>query len=189
MPCAAAPPLQVHGYDAGLDESGFGPATVIQPGGEGTFPLSIVRKTTDGVFQLTQAFTRDTGEQDFTVAMTVKNLSAASVSAVKLTRYFNGDIDNTGADDLYGRTLDTVWGTQGAAGHGLGLFAKSGIAHALRIEYATAWDPQGGGGAERCDVTGVTPAVRDDYAGRITYSLPSIAPGASKTVSIVYRRQ
>ena len=180
---------RVLGYDAGLDESGFGPATIIQPGGVGTFPLSIVRTTTDGVFQLTQAFTRDTGEKDFTVAMTVKNLSAASVSAVKLTRYFNGDIDNTGADDLYDRTLDTVWGTQGPAGHGLGLFAKSGNAHALRIEDATAWDPQGGGGAERCDVTGVTPAVPDDYAGRITYSLYSIAPSASKTVSIVYRRQ
>ena len=109
---------RVRGYDAGLDESGFGPATIIQPGGPGTFPLSVVRTTTDGVFQLTQAYTRDTGENDFTVAMTVKNLSAASVSAVKLARYFNGDIDNTGADDLYDRTLDTVWGPRAPPGTG-----------------------------------------------------------------------
>ena len=56
--------------------------------------------------------------------MTVKNVSAAAVNGVRLTRYFNGDMDNSGADDLYDRTLDTVWGSQGASGHGLALYAR-----------------------------------------------------------------
>lgn len=181
---------KVHGYDAGLDEAGFGPATLIQPGGPGTFPLSIVRETSDGLFQVTQAYTRDTAEKDFTVTMAVKNLSpTVTASSVRLTRYFNGDIDNLGTDDLFDRTLDTVWGTQGPAGHGLGLYARSGIAHTLRIEDAILWDPQGGGGAETCVVAGVTPAGPDDYAGRLTYTLGTIAPGASKSAVFVYRRQ
>ena len=175
--------LLVHGYDAGLDESGFGAATLTQPGGPGTFPLTIVRETVDGLFELTQKYARDSGEKDFTITMTLKNLSASPITRVKLARYFNGDMDGDGADDLYDRTLDTVWGTQGPSGHGLGLFAKSATSHATRVEYASAWDPG------VCDVAGVTPDVANDYAGRITYNLGTINAGASKTVYLVYRRQ
>ncbi len=180
----------VHGYDAGVDGAGFRVPTVNQPGGPGTLPLTIVRKTIDGKFELTQAFGVDTAEKDLTVTMTVKNLTTAAIANVKLARYYNGDIDNTDLDDVYDRTLDSVWGTQGPTGHALQLYAKAiGTAHATRIEYATRWDPQGGATAAKCDVTGIEPAVPDDYVGRIGYTLGTIAGGASKSVSFVYRRQ
>jgi hypothetical protein len=180
--------LKVHGHDSGQDDQGFGLSSVDQPGGVGTFPLNIVRNTTDGKFAITQVFSRDTSERVFTVVMTVKNLTGAPITGVKLARYFNGDIDGSAANDVYSRTLDTVWGTQGPTGNGLALFAKSSTSHTTRVERATNWDPNGLGSAEKCDVTGYNGTAIGDYVGRVTYSLGTINAGASKTVSIVYRR-
>ncbi len=181
--------IKTHGYDAGLDESGFGPATISQPGGPGTSPLSIVRKTTDGIFEVTQRFVHGAADKQFMILMTVKNLSTAPVSRVIVSRYFNGDIDGSAADDIYTRTRSSVLGTQGASRNGLGIFARStGWDHNTRIEYMTDWDPLLGGSAQRCEVPGITPVGRDDYVGRLTYYLWTINPGASKTVSFLYRR-
>lgn len=127
-------------------------------------------------------------EKDLTVTMTVKNMTAAAVPRVELVRYFNGDIDGTAADDLFDRTPDSVWGTQGPDGHGLALFAKTFQSNKTRIEYADRWDPQGAGTAERCSVVGIDPVGPDDYAARNIYSLYTIGAGASKTAKFVYRR-
>ena len=43
-------------------ESGFGPATVIQPGGANTLPLTIIRNSTSGNYQLTQSFARHSAQ-------------------------------------------------------------------------------------------------------------------------------
>ena len=107
-----------------------------------------------------------------------------------LSRYFNGDIDGSGPDDLYHRTLDSVWGTQGPSGYGFGLFARSSVvSHTGRVEYATDWDPLGGGSAATCEVAGVDPVFPDDYVGRITYNLGLMNPGITKYLTFVYRRQ
>jgi hypothetical protein len=65
-----------HGFDAGSTEAGFGAPTISQPNGANTFPLTITRTTTNGVFQLRQTFAWDTTEKDVTITMTLTNRSS-----------------------------------------------------------------------------------------------------------------
>jgi hypothetical protein len=178
-----------HGFDAGFAEQGFGPSTIIQPNGPNTFPLTITRDTTNGVFRLKQQFTRDTTEKDVTVTMTLTNRSASPVSGVNLTRYFDGDIDNSFSGNRYAHTADSVWGWSDGSGQGLMLTALTfNISHSAGVEAFPNWDPFSGGGAQLCHSGGATPSSPGNFVGRVNYSLGTIAAGGSKTVKVLYRR-
>ena len=41
--CSGPGGAVTHGFDAGLDEAGFDLPTIVQPGGAGTLPLTVVR--------------------------------------------------------------------------------------------------------------------------------------------------
>jgi len=89
----------VHGYDWGGGESGFGSATISQPNGAGTFPLTVTRNTTDGKFQLRQVWARpDAAEKDVTVTTTLKNLSSTTINGVVLSRTGNVNAGGVGTD-------------------------------------------------------------------------------------------
>ena len=180
----------ISGYDAGADESGFGTATVNQPNGVNTFPLTITRDTTDGFFRLQQTFSRDTAEKDVTVTMKLTNLSRSVISEVLLVRYFDGDIDGDISDDRYAQTTDSVWGWDDTTGHGLMLTAQSfAVPHFMAAEPFSSWDPRTGGVATHCDIGGVTtPTAPGDFVGAVIYSIDAINPGQSKTVKVLYRR-
>ena len=50
--CSEGDPF-IHGHDTGGVEGGFGPPTITQPTA-GRFPLTVMRRTTNGVFELKQ---------------------------------------------------------------------------------------------------------------------------------------
>ena len=103
-------------YDAGFDEGGWSPPTVIQPNGPNTLPLTIIRTTTNGGFQLSQSFSVDTSRKEVIITMNLKNLSVGSalLGAVhaRLVRYVDFDVDSTSATDVFFRTHDTVFAEQ-----------------------------------------------------------------------------
>ena len=178
----------VHGFDAGVAEAGFGPPTISQPGGPGTFPLTITRPTLDGIFQFTQTFSRDSSQLELLLSMTLKNLSSVAQSSIKLARYFHGAIDNDAGDDKYYRTPDTVVGKES---YGIMLTAQTfGTGHTIAVEKFQDWNPASGGGTARgCTALAQsTPTAPGDFVGRVTYYFGTINPGSSKTVKMVYRR-
>jgi hypothetical protein len=181
-------------YDAGSEgESGFGNPTITQPNGPDTLPLTIVRYTTDGVFQLTQKFARDCAEKDFTITMTLKNISALTRSDVKLARYFDGTINSTINssywDDIWDRSNDSVWGRQM---DGLMLTAGTLIMpHSTAVETWLNWSVAGFGDHtnDGCDpIAEATPTPPGVYVGRSTYNIGNLTPNQAKTVKVVYRR-
>jgi hypothetical protein len=196
---------EVHGFDAGFAESGFGAEVVSQPKGANTFPLTITRNTVDGVFQLKQTFSRDTNEKDVTITMTVTRLTASSYPGVILTRYFDGDLDNAADDDIYDLSADSVWGRDDGKAPQLeirnalmlSVLAGSNVPpHTNYVETWADWHPTLPGGlqtARLCEIgslwpTGGLPTAPGDYVGRIALNLGEIAVGKSKTVKMVYRR-
>lgn len=194
-----------HGYDLGGIESGFGPPTIIQPNGANTFPLTIIRDTTDGVYRLKQAFSATSLHKELTINMTVTRLSTANCTSagcppVRLNRHFEGDVDNnTGPNSYFARTKDSVYEwvenipIDRPEGHGLMLEnLKFGVDHATLVFAIAHYFPTPDDVAKGCIVfsgqvaTPATPA--NNLVGRIVYglSLPSI--GSSATRTVVYRR-
>ena len=180
-------------YDSGTDFAGWGAPTADQPNGAHKFPLTITRKSTDGKLELNQTFDWDTAQKEITVTMVLKNISAASMTNVKLARYFDADVDTYGFnayDDIFDADSDSVWGRQAAESgprHGLLLSALSlGVTHSAVVEKSSDWELT----RKTCTPASVpTPAASpDDYIGRLTYSLGTLAANQSKTVIVLYKR-
>jgi hypothetical protein len=168
-------------YDAGFSEAGFGAQTITQPGGANTLPLTIAR--TGGGFRVTQTYARDTTQREFNITMAVKNITASSITNVKIARFFDGDVDNSTAN-IYDSSADGVWGRNV---HGLALQSVSlATTHAVAIEQFGQLTAGLAGGV--CNIpTNPGPTVSGDYAGVSYYSFSSIAAGATKTVKFTYR--
>ena len=94
-----------HGYDVGSIESGFGDPVVLASGASS---VTIRRVTLDGQLQLDQKWTRDTGERDITVQMTLTNLAGVKTN-VKLLRYVDFDADGDPGDDRYDLSQRAGW--------------------------------------------------------------------------------
>jgi hypothetical protein len=182
-------------YDAGTAEGGWDVATTItQPGGANTLPVTITRNSTDGKFQLKQTFDWNSAQKEITVTMVLKNLSAASITNVKLARYFDGDLSSglnssDPNDDLYNNDFDSVLGRDSGAGaghHGLLLtslaFAQS---HTTAVEAAADFANT----RSTCiPVAASVPTAAGDFTGRVTVNLGTLSAGASKTIKVLYRR-
>jgi hypothetical protein len=127
-------------YDWGAyGDSGWQGATITQPNGPNTFPLTITRTTTDGVFTLKQAFNRNPSFPSAKITMTLKNNSATSRN-VLLARLADIDADGNSVDyfdsDRYG-----AWGYD-ENGQGLMIRATSkGSGSFGRIVLPGAVDP------------------------------------------------
>lgn len=182
-------------YDTGSDESGWGASTITQPGGANTLPVTIKRQSTDGKFELTQTFTADSAQKEITITMVLKNISAASITNVKLARYFDGDLSgslNNGdaGDDIYNRDTDSVWGKDNGAGvghHGLALTALSfAQSRSMAVESYGNFSMASFGNCSPFAEN--VPTAPGDYVGRLTYNLSTLAAGVSKTVKVIYRR-
>lgn len=163
--------------------------TITQPNGSNTFPLTITRSTMDGVFQLTQSYSRNTAEDEVIITMTLKNVSASPVSNVFLARYFRDYLGIT--TQVGGRTLDAVWDW---AGYGLSLEALSfNVNHVTDIEAGETWSlgTEGNGCYDTSAVNLGTPTGQNSgngWAGRVVYELGTLKAGTSKTVKVGYRR-
>jgi hypothetical protein len=194
-------------FDDGETDAGWNAPVVSQPGGANTLPLTITRYTSDGRLELKQLFEWDAKEREVAITMTVKNISGASVAGVKLSRYFDGDIDTSvhpdyGAqgdllahDDRYAATSNSVWGWDDGAGarhHGLMLTAISAAyPNSASVEKFSDWASTGAGArtARTCTpVSQASPTAPGDYVGRLTYSFGTLAAGASRIVKVQYKR-
>jgi hypothetical protein len=146
--------------------------------------LTIARQTTDAKFRLTQTFEWDTTERDVTITMILKNISASAISSIQLARYFEGNLDNTGGNDIYDRSNDSVWGRET---HALSLTALTQtISHLTAVETLNNWSSST---RSTCaPIHAVVPNGPGFFVGRLTYNLGSISPKASKTVKMLYRR-
>jgi hypothetical protein len=182
-----------HGFDAGGAEAGWGAAVIAQPNGANTFPLTITRTTLDGVFELRQSFARNAAEHELTITMRLKNVSAAPRSNVRLSRYFDNDVDNSSAVSRIARGSDSVWGWADGR-HGFSLTAATlATSHFTQVETLANFSPllAGPRTARGCfGILAATPAgpPATAYAGRNTYNLGSMNSGANKDVKFIYRR-
>src|SRR5215211_624037 len=182
----------VHGHDTGSVESGFGAPTFSQPN-PGAFPLTVTRKTTDGKFQLKQVWNKpDAKEKDVTVAMTLTNISGATIDHVNLSRSGDFDVGNSDSDQG-ARTLDSAWQWNDLSSDadrppvGAMLSALTlGTDHGAHIESRSDW---AGGTREECLTVGqTTPTSVQDLTMRVVYDLLDFHAGQSKTVKFEYRR-
>ena len=69
-------------------DSGWGPATMSQPGGLNTYPVSFTRDSLDGAVRLTQDYNAVVGYRALNVVLTVKNLTGLPIPNVKISRFF-----------------------------------------------------------------------------------------------------
>ncbi|HEX8068344.1 MAG TPA: hypothetical protein VF546_00230, partial [Pyrinomonadaceae bacterium] len=108
----------VHVYDSGSDSFGFDRLERYQPHGPNTFPLIMDGLTADRKFELIQTFEADAEGKSVTITMRVINNSNSAVEGVKLARYFDADLSNDSADDIFDADADSVWGRDSGRGAG-----------------------------------------------------------------------
>jgi hypothetical protein len=183
----------VHGYDANIAASGWGNPAISQPNGAGTFPLIITRQSLDGVIQLKQTFTRNTADRGLDVKLDVKNMSISALNDVRMSRYFDGDIDNS-STNAYDYTNGSVW-ARGSNLNNANAFTLTAASTGMQVisdvyDYAQ-WNPFGtmsqyarGCGQQRAWTWG----VQHDFVGGLTLYLGGFNPGQTKTATVLYRR-
>jgi len=167
-------------YDWGQygDSGNWGAATVTQPKGPSTFPLTITRTTSDGIFTLTQKFNQSTTPA-VKVTMTLKNNAGGLGREVYLVRFADIDAD-TFVSNLFGYTEYSAWGTlDGAGGHGI----------IARAAPSKNWSFAGvvHGFQNPCSPTFVSAPYYGDGASYLTW-VPQLQPGSSQTVNMEYRQ-
>jgi hypothetical protein len=198
-------PSQVYAYDAGFDESGWGPSTVTHAPGGQPFPIGVSRTTLDGSFQLDQTIAINANksgqspEREITFMMKLTNLTASTINNVYVTRYAYFKMDGAGGDDIYSLSRDTVSANQGSqaspgvwadspSGHGMMLTGLNFVLlRSVEINNVADWLNTG----HKVCATGASltaPTPGGDYVGRVALHLGNLAAGASKTVEFVYRR-
>jgi hypothetical protein len=117
----------------GGDSGNWLPPVRTQPNGPNTFPLKIVRTTSDGIFTLTQTYSEIASEQIVKVAMTLKNVTAVPRDFA-LVRYADIDANNANGGNFQNQfdfDHQSAWGyNAGFNLHGLMLTTvPTSVAH------------------------------------------------------------
>jgi hypothetical protein len=161
-------------YDWGSygDSGNWGPATITQPNGPNTFPLTITRTSSDGVFTLKQAFSRNTTTPAVKVTMTLKNNSGLK-RRVYLARFADIDADGN-TSNLSGRTEFSAWGTRDN-GHGLIARNSYSVSHVVT------------GFQDPCNPIDVSTPYQGDGASYLMW-IAEPNPNSAVTVSMEYRQ-
>jgi hypothetical protein len=169
---------QVNAWDDDNTESGFGAATdALGP------PVSVTRKTSDNKLQLRQVYTFNASGKALKIVMSVKNLTASTVSGVTLRRVVDFDIDNSLFND-FARTLGSIFAWNDTTGHGMVLQHLGGPSRSARVYNFTNESL-----VTVCDAASdTTPILGTDGIGSIDYNLGNIAAGATKSATVAYVR-
>ena len=85
--------VEYYDYAGGGATTNWDNPSIDQPGGPNTFPLTITRKTNDGLWKLVQTFSQVVGDRAVKIKMELHNLTAVD-RVVNLIRY--ADIDASG---------------------------------------------------------------------------------------------
>ena len=83
-------------------------ATLTQPNGPNTFPVTVKRTTGDGHFTLTQKFAQDTDKRIVTITMIIKNNTTLHHD-VNVYRFADLDIDEV-FTNTFDNGVDSAWG-------------------------------------------------------------------------------
>lgn len=155
------------------------PYRIDQPGGAKKFPLTIYRRTSDGIFELKQGFSINAAEREVTITMTLTNKSKQTQQDVSVVRLVDMDIDNGGYDDAFHQGQTSVVQFNQDPG---GAIVSLRAATKLPVGFAGL----GVGGGDYYEMCGGSTRWRAEAIDGLAYSLGSIAPGASRTVRFVY---
>ena len=175
----------LHEYiDLGDEEDGWQePYNIHQPNGKNTLPLTIYRKSTDGLLELEQKFARDSAELDLTITMTIYNRSNRTMLGARLFRTADFDVSGTPGDDFF-----LAAGRSVVAGPAVSMMVF-GADNAVFATYKN-WSDEWGSYCEPS--VGImwqhVTAEPGDYVGvvRQMYGV-NLKPGARQTLKVVYR--
>jgi hypothetical protein len=185
----------VNAYDTGEFESGFDlAATTVSP-------VTVSRKTSDGVLNFQQRFNADLGADRLSITMRVTNLTPSPVTDAALRRVVDFDIDTGGAmgwaahENWFARSeADGVlaWNDEARADALGGSFEAHQMVLGHRIS-SLPRDAQVIGGflEATCSPSEVAgsesaPVGPADYGASLAYDLGTVGPGVTKTVVIQY---
>lgn len=176
-------------YDVGTADSGNWQSPIVtEPGGTNTFPLTIKRSTSDGIWTITQSFSRNTADAYVKVVITLKNNTAVTRTAT-LSRYVDVDADGDPETNYFDGTVDSGWGYNSYAisypNHGLTIHSNHSV-HNL-FGYNVPWtnyDP--------CTFVPNSPGAPAYGDEAVLYMWApngheQVAPGQSVTVTLEYR--
>ncbi len=166
------------------DSGNWASSTVIQPNGANTFPLKIVRTTSDGIWTLTQTFSQNAKDQYVKIVMQLKNNTVATRSAY-LQRYAGVDADGANSVNYSDTGRNSAWtyynDNYGGKGHGL----------TLRVLPDNFYTRSGSvilpGLSDACYRTERTGPYYGDGAIDYRWYFGSVAANSSKTVTVEYR--
>jgi hypothetical protein len=158
-----------------------------QPKGPNTFPLKIVRTTSDGIFTLTQVFSETANEQIAKITMTIKNDTAVSRDYA-VVRYADIDANNADGGDFknwFDFEHQSGWGyNPGFNTHGLMLYSSPTSQGHFGFVQNTPDPP------DPCspvaNLPSITPWFGDGSAGHDWNG--TLGPGKSATFTAEYKR-
>ena len=166
----------VQAWDLSADGDGFDAATLIA----GPTATGVTLRRLSPQYQLDQVFKLDAAGKAVTIAMTLSNISGATIPDVRLARAFDPDPNNDSGDDLEVRSARSVW-----AGD-LDAVSLTGTTWTMPTDTAIDTSP-----IPACSPTGAdAPQLTGDGSlANVTYRLGNINKGAKKKVTFVYRLQ
>jgi hypothetical protein len=180
-------------FDTSASESGFAAGQANCTSNKCT----ITRNTSDGILQLRQVITKNaSSDRSFSVAMTVRNLTGASVASVIVRRQVDLDVDTGGALGTAGiinwfgsseRDSVYAWNHLNKSAreeHAVILSSRTPLTiPSLAKVTAAILDSS-------CSPDNIAAAgpVEGDYGATIQYNLGTLAGGGSKTVTVQYQR-
>jgi hypothetical protein len=171
-------------YDWGAygDSGNWQNANITQPNGANTFPLTITRTTSDGVFTLKQVFSRNTTTPALKITMTLTNNSAVSRNVV-LKRLADIDADGETNKNRFDNDIYGAWGYSGtldyAGLHGLMMRATSAKGFSYP-EIVTV------GSVDPCNMTPQHTLFVGDGAAALNWVFTA-GPQSSTTMTFEYR--
>ena len=170
-------------YDVGPVEAGW--AAPYRIDGQ-TFPLTIYRRTLDGQLELVQRFALDGPERDVTLTMTLYNRSNLVLSNVMLERHVDFDVDNDYNNDWYNTNARGLVAWKASPGSDVVSMTNltTGVSTQTLVEDNNTWSDLSHFAGCRMVNSFSNPG---DNQGAIRYLFSNMAPGTSKTVTIVYR--
>jgi hypothetical protein len=177
---------KVRYFDYTSDSGNWLNGVITQPGGPNTFPLKITRTSADGVFTLTQTFSRNPSERIAKIAMTLKNNASSSKTFI-LVRFANVNANNhsgvANLDNEFDSGGDSAWA------YNVGQFGVRLSTVPTALEHAGFVDMTNDG-PDPCAPGSSSPPEHPFYGdgGVIMAYVLALPAGKSNTVSVEYKR-
>ncbi len=171
-------------FSTTFEDVGFAPSSCNCAGNTCT----VTRNTTDGRLRLTQEFTKPaTSERSFNIKMTVRNLTGSNVNNVNLRRLAVVDI-NGAINEWHHATRDSysAWGTKADT-----IPFAVRLRHVTKSPAAITSEAKTTGFLDNsCNPVDQTfgDPILGDFGGTVQYSLGTLGPAASKSVTVQYLR-